>query len=307
MKAKTIRAIEPNAGSKAKFEKKLAAFFEASEKEAMKAIVEGLINEGILVETSDDMAQDASFFGFELDAGKLLGRTLKLRPGVSPDVVDKNVSTTIRSFLSRTLIKQGENAKAVSRWFVRSAARSVTSSQRKALTDAGISPTAIRKKWNIPVINGLYMSPKAAEQLPGIVDDMTGLITRMAAEDLDRVRGVITQVVTSGGTMSDIEATLRASRGFSQARAKRVALDQSIKVHQAVQRANAEELGITEGIWVHVPGRYTSRKTHMAMNGKRFKLNEGLYDSDVGKKVIPGECPFCRCVYRSVLPPELLE
>lgn len=155
MKAKTIRAIEPNAGSKAKFEKKLAAFFEASEKEAMKAIVEGLINEGILVETSDDMAQDASFFGFELDAGKLLGRTLKLRPGVSPDVVDKNVSTTIRSFLSRTLIKQGENAKAVSRWFVRSAARSVTSSQRKALTDAGISPTAIRKKWNIPVINGL--------------------------------------------------------------------------------------------------------------------------------------------------------
>lgn len=307
MKAKTIRAIEPNAGSKAKFEKKLAAFFEASETEATKAIVEGLINEGILVETSEDMAQDASFFGFELDMGKLLGRTMKLRPGVSPEVVDKNVSTTIRSFLSRILIKQGENAKEVSRWFVRSAARSVTSSQRKALTDAGISPTAIRKKWNIPVINGLYMSPKAAEQLPGIVDDMTGLITRMAAEDLERVRGVITQGVTSGGTLSDIERALRASKGFSLARAKRVALDQSIKVHQAVQRANAEELGITEGIWVHVPGRYTSRKTHMAMNGKRFKLSEGLYDSDVGKKVVPGECPFCRCVYRSVLPPELLE
>ena len=174
MKAKTIRAIEPNAGSKAKFEKKLAAFFEASETEAIKAIVEGLINEGILVETSEDMAQDASFFGFELDMGKLLGRTMKLRPGVSPEVVDKNVSTTIRSFLSRILIKQGENAKEVSRWFVRSAARSVTSSQRKALTDAGISPTAIRKKWNIPVINGLYMSPKAAEQLPGIVDDKIG-------------------------------------------------------------------------------------------------------------------------------------
>lgn len=143
--------------------------------------------------------------------------------------------------------------------------------------------------------------------MPGIVDSMTELITRMAADDLERVRSVITQGVTGGLSMSEIEKTLRASKGFTAARAKRVALDQSIKVNQAIQRANAEELGITEGIWVHVPGRYSSRPTHVAMDGKRFKLDEGLYDSNVGKNVLPGSEPFCRCIYRSVLPPELLE
>ena len=30
----------------------------------------------------------------------------------------------------------------------------------------------------------------------------------------------------------------------------------------------------------------------------RFNLDEGLYDPAVGRKVMTGELPFCRCVFR---------
>ena len=69
-------------------------------------------------------------------------------------------------------------------------------------------------------------------------------------------------------------------------------------MNQGLQRANAQSLGAKTGIWVHVPGMYSSRKTHKAMDGKRFNLDEGLYDEAVGKKVLPGVLPFCRCVFR---------
>lgn len=91
---------------------------------------------------------------------------------------------------------------------------------------------------------------------------------------------------------------LKASRGFTEARAKRVALDQSIKVSQGIQRGNAEALGITHAVWVHVPGRYSSRQTHIEMDGQRFDLSQGLYDRDVGACTTPGMLPFCRCVFR---------
>lgn len=308
MRTKTIRAIEPNAGTKAKLEKKLASYFEAVTKEASRAVFEALINEGVLVEAPQEVAQDADAFALTLNAYDLyMGRPFKLIKGIAPARVEQIVSDVFRKIYAHFLINRGDDAKEVSSWFVRSAARSVTSSQRKALTDAGISPQAIRKKWTVPVIKGQYLSREAAEALPTIVDEMTGLITRMASEDLERVRTVITQGVTGGMNLSEIEKTLKASKGFTAARAKRVALDQSIKVNQAIQRANDKSLGLTEGIWVHVPGRYSSRHTHVAMNGKRFKLDEGLYDKAVDRNVLPGSEPYCRCIYRAVLPPELLE
>ena len=47
-----------------------------------------------------------------------------------------------------------------------------------------------------------------------------------------------------------------------------------------------------------------SRPTHVAMEGKRFKLSEGLYDPDpkVRRKVKPGELILCACRYRPCWP-----
>jgi uncharacterized protein with gpF-like domain len=43
------------------------------------------------------------------------------------------------------------------------------------------------------------------------------------------------------------------------------------------------------------------RPTHQRMDGKRFKIADGMYDQAEGRKVHPGELPNCRCSSRPVL------
>ena len=71
---------------------------------------------------------------------------------------------------------------------------------------------------------------------------------------------------------------------------------------EAIKLSESRRLGVKVGIWVHIPGPKSSRKTHMQMNGKPFLLSEGLYDSNAGRKILPGELDGCNCTYRDFIP-----
>lgn len=283
-KLKTIAAIEPNAGLRAALQKKIAKLVRARTRAAAAELFEDLIASGLVGEESR-LAQDAK-------------PTVKDFKAVDLEKAPKHADTAYAERLARWMIHTGEDAKAVSKWFVRTTAQRITASQRRALIRAGISPELIKNRWTVPVVKNRYISPAAAQEMPKLIDDMTALITKMQADDLERLRGALDAGLSGGKTIGDIEEILRQSDGFTEARAKRVALDQSVKVNQGLQRANAQGLGAKTGIWVHVPGMYSSRQTHKAMDGKRFNLDEGLYDPAVGRKVMTGELPFCRCVFR---------
>lgn len=291
-KPKTIPALEPNAGLRASLQRKIDALIRAQTRAAASALLSDLVDSGEATEpapmtSADALAQDA-----RLTPG-IIEKAKRAFVASRPESAVKRLDLELAEQMARWMIHAGENAKAVSKWFVRAAAQNVTASQRRALIRAGISPQLLKEKWKVPVVKNRYVSPTAAKAIPKLVDDMTGLITKMQADDLARLREIIVEGITQGQSLGEIEQTLAASEGFSAARAKRVALDQSIKVNQGIQQANAEDLGIKTAIWVHVPGRYSSRETHIAMDGKRFNIREGLYDSDVDKKVVPGELPFC--------------
>lgn len=85
-------------------------------------------------------------------------------------------------------------------------------------------------------------------------------------------------------------------------RAALIARDQTNKATQQLATANAQALGATKGRWIHVPGKYSSRKTHVEMNGKVFPLSDGLYDKDVHRNVKPGELIYCNCQFEVLMP-----
>ena len=88
----------------------------------------------------------------------------------------------------------------------------------------------------------------------------------------------------------------------SDNRAQLIARDQLQKATQQLAIVSAKEYGATKARWIHVPGKYSSRRTHIDMDGKVFDLNVGLYDSDVGRDVKPGELIYCQCQMSILLP-----
>lgn len=237
------------------------------------------------------------------------------RAGMAQDAANTPPDTSIQDYINgrftehmaRWLVHATQRAKDVSRWYCREVYRTTTNAQKKALIAAGMSKKAIDMRWGIPVLKRQYISPTAAKNLESDIQQNTELITKMAAQDLERLQSLMNESAKRNVNFSDIESVLKASEGFDEARAKRVALDQTNKLNQQIQRNNAKDLGITKFIWVHIPGKYTSRQTHIAMNGKKFDGNKGLWDEDVQDFVLPGELPYCRCQSRMVLPEELFE
>lgn len=297
-KPRTIPAIEPNAGTRKALEKRLKSLSRRLINEAALEILGELFDRGVL-------ANDAALSKAEI--AKTLREQRKLLPSALAALSAQHMSVDMAERIARLLVKAGVEAKKISEWFVRTCALEVSARQQSALHDAGISTEFLREKYSVPIIRRRYLTPHAAKAIPKKIEEFTGLITKMAAGDLERVQSVIASGLSEGMSYRELESTLAASQGFSAARAARVALDQSVKVSQAIQRENAKALGITEAIWVHVPGQYSSRPTHIAMNGKRFELSAGLWDEDVGMMVVPGQLPYCRCSLRTVLPPELLK
>lgn len=138
-----------------------------------------------------------------------------------------------------------------------------------------------------------------------LIAENVNLIKSIPRQYLTEVEGIVTRGISMGKDLSYITEELDRRYAITRRRAAFIARDQLDKATQSINRAHDERLGITEGIWVHLPGQKTSRKTHEAMDGKRFRLrgpDAGLYDSDVKRRVLTGELPGCRCVYRAVLP-----
>ena len=261
------------------------------------------MNEGLLVpEASDALpkltARERRIFE-KVNAG--------LAKGIDTETLRERIRSISAVKIARWLIAAEQKAKEISHWFCRSAARDATLSQRRALAAAGISQEWLKTKFDVPIVRGQYISRPAAEQLPKYVESATTLITKMTGTDLARLQDVLSEGLSSGADLATVRRTLETSQGFDAARARRVALDQSVKINQAIQRANSLAVGITEGILVHVPGKYSSRKSHVAMNGKRFNLAKGFWDAEEGRHVQCGELPFCMCRFKSIIPPDLLK
>ena len=56
--------------------------------------------------------------------------------------------------------------------------------------------------------------------------------------------------------------------------------------------------GITKGVWVHIPGRKSSRPEHVAFNGQEFDLRKGLWNAKTQTWDLPGIPINCSCSYR---------
>ena len=258
-----LRSVKPSAGLRDAYAKKL----------------KGLVNR---------MAQDV--------AGRIQKLYQTEEPKIAVDAKSKKIPAKKLQKMLDDLRKKWEVevfdfAEPTASWFVTKASGYVDRAQNAAIKDAGIPGFDIR-------FDKGTISQGAFEAL---VSQNVSLIKSIGTKYLDDVEGSVMRAVTAGRDVASLKEELSERYGITRRRAEFIARDQCNKVTEGLARANDLETGVEEGIWIHVPGKKTSRETHREMDGKKFDLSKGMYDREVGKYVLPGSLAGCQCTYQPVL------
>ena len=174
------------------------------------------------------------------------------------------------------------------KWFNDQTEKASTKQVEAMLKDIG---------FTVEFKNSLYINDILQTQLKENVD----LIKSIPAKAHEQVKAIVKHGVEAGSDRTYIAQHLQEQFGVTQRRAQFITRDQTNKANAAIAQARSKEAGIEYGFWMHRGGTKVPRPTHVAMQGKRFKLENGLYDSAEGRNVKPGELYNCNCAYRADL------
>jgi len=138
--------------------------------------------------------------------------------------------------------------------------------------------------------------------LQASIGEQVGLIRSIAQENLMQVEGLVLRSVQQGRDLHTLTKEIQARFGLTRRRASLIARDQNNKATATITRARQQEVGITEAVWLHSHGGKTPRPTHVAQNGRVYKVADGWFDPDERKWIWPGTLINCRCVARPIIP-----
>lgn len=252
----------------------------------------------------EKLAYDARFNpeDFKAHMKELRGKIFK---DINPSLLQKKIQDFVDHNRFRWLILLQQGAKKIVERFITQTLATTTHAQKQALKSAGAqAEKLIKERWTVPTAKKQFVAPEAMQLMPELLRDNVNLITRISDKDVDRISEVMIRGLSEGRNYDEIRETLKATQGFDEARANRVCRDQINKANFAIQKANLQSIGVKRAIWKHVAGQFTSRESHIKMDGKEFDLNKGLWDEEVKAYVLPSELPFCQCLARPIFDEE---
>jgi len=144
-------------------------------------------------------------------------------------------------------------------------------------------------------------SPALNEITKASVAENVSLIKSIASEYLQKVEGAVMRSITTGNGLQDLVPALEQYEGQTHRRAKNIALDQTRKVYNSVNKGRMEALGIGKFMWHHSGGGAHPREDHVDMDGEIYSFEElPIIDPRSGERGIPGQAPNCRCTMSPV-------
>ncbi|WP_196486221.1 phage minor head protein [Burkholderia cepacia] len=203
---------------------------------------------------------------------------------------DASPAMTLRDLMNRLAHRWqrrfDEAAPLLARSFADATLRCADNAFRAKLKDAGFAVE-------------FRLSREANDAMQATIGENVGLIRSIAAQHLAEVQGLVMRSVQTGRDIGGLTKDLQARYGLTKRRAAFIAHDQNSKATATITRVRQEGLGITEAIWLHSHGGRHPRPSHLAADGKRYTISEGMYLD--GAWTWPGREPNCRCVSRSII------
>ena len=126
-------------------------------------------------------------------------------------------------------------------------------------------------------------------------------VKKLRDDNLEYFTNTILRGMAEGKNLDQIKSDFSKSTSNRKGNAEMVARTQVNTFNSLNNKIRAQNLGITEGIWV-TSGDERVRKSHKERDGKIFKLSEGLYSSLDGKTLYPSVFYNCRCSTKFIIP-----
>ncbi len=174
-------------------------------------------------------------------------------------------------------------------YFAQAASQRSDAALKKILRDGGYSVK-------------FTMSRAQQDILRATVNENVNLIKSIPQQYFVQVEGMVMRSVQTGRDLATLTKELQEQFGVTKRRAAFISRDQNNKVTSALQTARQIELGLYEATWLHSGGGKRKRPTHVKMNGKKFDVRKGMYDSHEKAWIQPGQLVNCKCQRRVVLP-----
>lgn len=208
--------------------------------------------------------------------------------------MDETPARELEQELRRLGIRwQAEFAKLapkMARWFSQSVERRSSLAMQKMLKDAGMT---VR----------YTMTRRMRDVFQATVEENVSLIKSIGQQYHGEVVGLVMRSVAQGRDLATLTKALEARYGVTRRRAALIARSQNNMATAAMTRVRQEEAGVTEAIWLHSLGGKEPRPTHLANNGKPYKIADGWFDPDpkVRKWIWPGQLINCKCVTKPII------
>jgi len=139
-----------------------------------------------------------------------------------------------------------------------------------------------------------------------LVSENVSLIKSIPQEYLKDVTGSVMRSITTGRGIADLIPDLEKYEGISYRRAKNIALDQTRKAYNTINRQKLLNNGVKQFEWGHSGGSLHPRESHIDIAGKVFSFEHireeqaalGVPQADRG---LPGEPINCKCYMRPII------
>lgn len=134
------------------------------------------------------------------------------------------------------------------------------------------------------------------------------LIKRVPSKYFDQMQADVMRSIQNGNGLQDLIPAFEKREVQVKNWAQNVALDQTRKAFNGINKGRMQSAGLNEFEWVHGGGSNHPREYHRdVLDGKIFSFDPNadnylphLDGPGKGERGIPGQAPFCRCTMRPV-------
>jgi len=141
-----------------------------------------------------------------------------------------------------------------------------------------------------------FLTGDLREITKSIVEENVSLIKSLSDRYLYNVQKAVLRSISFGNGLKDLIPQLSKFKGITDRHAKNMALDQTRKAYNSINKARMEKVGIGKFKWVHSGGGQFPRKDHIEMDGNIYSFdNLPVIDKRTGERGIPGQAINCRC------------